>query len=752
MPAWTIDASIVAGQGGALMPWVTYQLVPYGAGSTRVYRWSDVPVALRDGFVEPRVLAWTRVVRALADDYGRFEAQQFGWTLSDADRALLDLTSDPAYKYWNNRLCVLSLCNLQGLLAGDTPLTIARGVVRDVGLDRDRRLRVTVEDVLSTEFSATYLDELLPRRRITTTVFADCYDGRVLDAETGVRAPSIVGLPEPVIYGLVTDADLAADQRRGACPGLPVGTESIGGNPSWVRVLLAGHACKAVDTVYLGGVAVDAGRYGVDILCPGKAGWPFGAPYRDVAGRRYTLVYLIGPAATGVVDGSAPLTADVQGVESVGDGSGTLLTSVYDQYRHWLINFAFGDYQAGAWLPAPTYSDGTALIDSAAFDTAKVDRPFYDGGGIVGANGDLRTKQAWLAAWNTSGDLRSGFTRLGQFTVTTGEPRTPALRIDGRVDVVSGSLAIEPRLDELRNVIPFSFRRDWPRAAWTTDERVIYSQASIDAYGMRRLDDVRLLWFVRTQAVADDIAYHFLHRKMHPPRRIAVETGLQALLADLGSTVTIAHQDGTAAMASGATSVLVERVETDLGLGLVRLGGWDYGTLEPYPMPAAFAPGFASIGAGASYSYGTGVAAGGSGGGTTTVVTLTAPSITPVELGGSRQYGYATAVWRDAPDYSDKILNSSQVAGGARFRCHQKTSDPATSVQVRVIAIDGNGTWLQTCAEGPTSTNTSWGYGEPGHYVDVPFTPRAGTCAYRLEIKGANANADVWVAGAHLLW
>lgn len=144
-----------------------------------------------------------------------------------------------------------------------------------------------------------------------------------------------------------------------------------------------------------------------------------------------------------------------------------------------------------------------------------------------------------------------------------------------------------------------------------------------------------------------------------------------------------------------------------------------------------------------------GALVGGGGGGTTTVVTT---GITSVELGGSRLYGYVSSAWRDAPDYSDKILISSLVGSGARFRCHQKTSDAGTAVQVRVIAIDGDGNWLETCAEGSAATNTSWGYGEAGHYVDVPFTPRTGTFAYRLEIKGSNANADVWVAGAHLLW
>lgn len=122
---------------------------------------------------------------------------------------------------------------------------------------------------------------------------------------------------------------------------------------------------------------------------------------------------------------------------------------------------------------------------------------------------------------------------------------------------------------------------------------------------------------------------------------------------------------------------------------------------------------------------------------------------TIIELGGSRLYGYTSAVWRDAPEFNDKILNVTEVG---RFRCHQKTDNAGTSVQARVVAVDSAGAVIAECAISPASTNTGWGYGEAGHYVDVEFTPLIGANAYRLQIKGSNASATVWVAGAHLAW
>lgn len=750
MAQWNVSADIVAGVGGALVPWVTYQIVPYGAGTTKVYRWSDVPVALRDGYVAPGLVSWTRVVRALSDDYGGFENQSFGWVLADVDRTLLDLTHDATFKYWSNQYCTIQLCNVAGLRGGDTPMVVARGMVQDVKIGAERQLTFTAADYLTTQYSVTYLDEKLPRRRIVKTIFTDCYDGAI-NAD-GSQQPTITGLPEPVIYGTVSDSDLVASSRKGAVPGLPVGTESISGNPSWVRVLIAGHACKEVENLYLGGVLVDAGRYGVDVHCPGKTGWStyFAAPYRDIGGRRYTIVYLIGPAATGVVDGSAPLTADVKGIESVGDGSGTLLTSVYDQYQHWLVNFAMGDYQTGGWGTAPLFEDGaTSYVDAASFAKAKTDRPSYDGGGVIGANGDIRAKREWLKAWNTSGDLRCGFSRLGQFYVTTGEATALRAAFYERYDVIAGSLQIEPRLDAMRNIMPYSFRRDWSRNAWTTDQRRIYSSASIDAYGIESEDALRELWFVRSGTVADDLMRHFLHRKMHPPRRYAFETGLHGLLADLGGLITLNHTDGSALSASEDNPIMVERVETDVAAGVVRLSGWDYSTMDTYPMPADYLSGSGAPISG-GYSYGTGVSSGGGGG--TVVVNVTAQAA-PAWFGGGedlRTKVPTAGAWVRGFNGGEVILNTAKMPAQVDLSILM-LADALTGGNAQVQVVSGSGDWSNrdvrpmspACV--PVTDGANWVW--HGYSIEL----RPGIYAYRVEVTSSVSGSDIGFR-AYLQW
>ena len=753
----------IARDGRLLLPWVQYDLQSYNdVAGTTTFRMSDVPLALSEGYVEPVVLEWHRYARALSDDDGTFETSTFGWTIADVGRALMDLADDQYFRYWSSRFATLYLLDGPARTAGDTPYIVARAVVRHVQAQADRTLVFTAEDFLATEFSLSYLDEALPRRRMELARFAP-----TAPEATGWH-PGVAGFPEPILYGTLSHAAYAADLRYGACPCYPVGAESIAGNPSWVRMLIAGHASKEVEALYIDGVVVDAARYGADVLCPGKTGWPFGTTYRDIGGRRYTVAYIIGADATALVTGEVAMSADVKGIETVGDGSGTLITAIYDQYLHWLTNFGLGDYQTGAWLSIPTWPDSTPRIESASFATAKasiagrVSSAGYVGGGILGSNNDLRTLAEWLAAWNASCDARCGFTRLGQFRVCSGEQQAAALDVTEQDDIVAGSFTVTVAMEELRNVVPVSFAREYVADAWATSGRRAVSTVSVTGYRRRIEDHDRALWFVRDQATADDIATHFLHRKMHPPRRVAFATGLHGLLAELGSTVAVTHADAPGHRAYWVASppagtgwvqrpVLVERVEVSLGDGLVRLTGWDYEVLDPYPPAVSFEPGITPPGT--SFSLGAGAGVGG-GSGTMTVINnyYTGSGVTTIELGGSRESGIVSASYVAAPDYADKILPATSLSALTRFRCHQKTTDAGTSVRVRVVAVDAGGAVLQVCAESIASTNMGWGSGEAGHYVDVPFTPRAGTTAYRLQITGSNANTDVWVAGAHLTW
>ncbi len=58
-------------------------------------------------------------------------------------------------------------------------------------------------------------------------------------------------------------------------------------------------------------------------------------------------------------------TADVDGYDTVGDGTVTLIINPAEMVKHLLVNFVFNDYQSGLW-----FADSTAPIDLVKFQTS----------------------------------------------------------------------------------------------------------------------------------------------------------------------------------------------------------------------------------------------------------------------------------------------------------------------------------------------------------------------------------------------
>lgn len=102
---------------------------------------------------------------------------------------------------------------------------------------------------------------------------------------------------------------------------------------------------KSIDRVYLDGVQKDSSFY--TVLHP------------LVNGRTYTVIKWNSDPGTSAV------TADVQGYEVAGDGSGQLLTGT-NALKHLIVNFLYNDYQGGVWL-----SDGTAPLSTAHWTAAR---------------------------------------------------------------------------------------------------------------------------------------------------------------------------------------------------------------------------------------------------------------------------------------------------------------------------------------------------------------------------------------------
>lgn len=140
----------------------------------------------------------------------------------------------------------------------------------------------------------------------------------------------------PLIYG---QHDSSTTTAKGAVPLVYVDKTGFRYLASWARL-------KAVDAVYADGIKQ-------------ASGWS--VVYTDVGGRTCTLVKFTSD------QGTKAITADVQGYETVGDGSGTLITEPTQVIRHALTNWIYNDYKTGLWFP-----ESSAPIDGASFESAKV--------------------------------------------------------------------------------------------------------------------------------------------------------------------------------------------------------------------------------------------------------------------------------------------------------------------------------------------------------------------------------------------
>ncbi len=539
-----------------LLAWVEFTHVD-AAGVAKTYYWSGIamrdPVTYYGGFKTAKVLSYGSFLRPLADSTGQLQGMQFAFTLSDADGSLRAWMSNTYQKYLPNRDVVIRVATDTARRAGSEPRVIARGLVTDYEFLDMARVSFTCQDPVAADF-----ETIVPRRRIMAEYF---------DAV----ADDVIGTTEPVPYGVLTGA---------AVPGIPVGAMIVSADPTWQGFVIAGCAVKSIDEVYLDGVAVDHARFGVDIMAPGFTGWPGGAThYVDVVGagsetgttRRYTLIFVHGDDAAALAAKTKTLSVDLHGVETVGDGSGTALTAVADQYRHFLVNFGIpqssgATYTTGAWLSSATYGDGTAKILVTSFDTAaslatSVDSG-YTGAFVIRTPVSLRDI---CQQFNDCANVTGGFNRLGQYIVIFRESgASSSLTLTETLDIIAGTYGTKDRVDQLVNALSYAYEQSyWGDSQDAYGAVAALSDAtSITNYKQTIFGQDVPLPMIRDAATAEKVITRRLARQSQPPRMVRCTTGLYALNIELGDIISVTHRDSPI----GSTALLVQVLSLDANL------------------------------------------------------------------------------------------------------------------------------------------------------------------------------------------
>ncbi len=366
------------------------------------------------------------------------------------------------------------------------------------------------------------------------------------------------------------------------------------GGASWEGFALQASAVKTVGHLYLDGVVIDAGRYGVDVTAPDHTNFAtyWGATrYRIVNGHRWTLVYLRGPDASALLAGTKTLTANLEGVEATGDGTGALLTSLCDQIAHLCDNFVLPEtpYTGGNWLATPTWADGSSKRDAASFTSVKTAAAIAIPAGNTAAWGILTADPLIdiLAARMLDGDTSYGFTKAGQFRLVLEAPdptAAAALTLTDVLDILEDTFDWEDDGDPARffNDIAYDYA-----PIYAADGSISYAQhgTAPDVAFQARYHQVRTApWTItfggrRGPGASGQIAARIVDRAKRPPRIFSLRASLYTLSLELGDLIALTHREGPGA--TGATNRLaqIRRISPLLDLCAIGFNAFDVGDL-----------------------------------------------------------------------------------------------------------------------------------------------------------------------------
>jgi hypothetical protein len=189
----------------------------------------------------------------------------------------------------------------------------------------------------------------------------------------------------------------------------------------------------------------------------------------EVGGNLFTLIDWTVAGKPAQADA---VTCDVEGFETVGDGSGSTITNPVAQLRHWLTNFVFGSYRRGLW------TSSSSKIDSASWSEAETFASVYafEGSMYIGGTRDLRSAEdvvrTWMGSWLCFRIWwgQDGKLRIGPLSPGNRSPSRTWLREEGHREI--------PRIE-----------RDSSQMIQTVDLSHIYGEVSGRYWATLRLID-----------------------------------------------------------------------------------------------------------------------------------------------------------------------------------------------------------------------------------------------------------------------
>lgn len=247
--------------------------------------------------------------------------------------------------------------------------------------------------------------------------------------------------------------------------------------------------------------------------------------------------------------GTNAVTADVEGIEAVGDGTGALISKGPDAFYHFLNNWVLQDYRTGSWFPDSLLLKKTSFDAASLVSTKRVGALGYVVGGFLMTQAEARVL---IKDWLTSFDMDMFIDNCQKIQVLMFDPtlynRNTVSQYRPQDAIFKMSFRSTPDISKIANHI------DWSAGLQLNNGYLlggIVSDAdSILNYGATYKRPLMMNW-TRDQATAENVANWLMRKVRNPPMKATFKAPVKALNDAVASIVAVTHEDGVAESADG---------------------------------------------------------------------------------------------------------------------------------------------------------------------------------------------------------
>jgi hypothetical protein len=358
---WPMRQELRKSQGSSWFPLL--ELALPGGGAKR-YAYGPGVAALGVGQYDGKLLDISPLPRSLSDRQGSLQDVEYTAEVDDSDGTLSAIIEGSSGRLVRGSTATRRLVSPN--VASSWWMTTFEGIVSRYQLTAPRRWQFSIR-----------ANDIVLRSPGFPRMTIDATDWPGLPTASASQYG-------PIIYG--KHSNVGTTQAGGAVPLIPL-------DATGVKFLLQWGWAKTLDRVFSDAV--------LKVL---TSDYTITHPIVN-SGRLSTVVTFV------VAQGTKAITADVQGLEHVGDGSGALIELTALQIKHLLVNFAVGDWKNGAWL-----ADSTARVDASSFAAHAARYPNAKGSRRILASEKGQPIDE-LNAWSKSWEARLYWNNQGNIAV-----------------------------------------------------------------------------------------------------------------------------------------------------------------------------------------------------------------------------------------------------------------------------------------------------------------------------------------------